>query len=62
MGRTITVTIDEEGNQVFLKGHGADVFLGVGDTRTQRASHVEPDNPPPIWFLGIMSRLDRRVG
>lgn len=48
MGRTITVTIDEEGNQVFLKGHGADVFLGVGDTRTQRASHVEPDNPPPI--------------
>jgi len=44
MSRTITVTIDEEGDQVFLKGHGADVFLGLGDTRTQRASHVEPDN------------------
>lgn len=41
---TITVTIDENGDQVFLKGHGADVFCDIGETKTQRASHVEPDN------------------
>ncbi|PWT76232.1 MAG: hypothetical protein C5B59_07110 [Bacteroidetes bacterium] len=43
-GKVITVTIDEEGDQVFLKGHGADVFKEIGETKTQRASHVEPDN------------------
>lgn len=40
----ITITIDENGDQVFLKGHGADVFADVGTVTTQRASHVEPDS------------------
>ena len=41
----ITVTINPDGNQVFLKGHGADVFSEVGESKVRRASHVLPDDP-----------------
>ena len=50
MDRTVTLTIDDEGNAVFLKGHGGDAFLALGDIRTQRASHVEPD----AWLLRLV--------
>lgn len=50
MNRTVTFTIDNEGNAVFLKSHGGDAFLALGDVSTQRASHVEPDS----WLLRLL--------
>lgn len=44
MSREITLTIDENGDQVFLKSDGAEMFRALGITVTRRASHVEPDN------------------
>ena len=41
----ITVTIDKDGDQVFLKGHGAEIFAEAGESRVRRASHVLPDGP-----------------
>ena len=55
MDRTVTLTIDDEGNAVFLKGHGADAFLALGDIRTRRASHVEPDS----WLLRFVFHFIR---
>ena len=40
--KVICVTIDEEGNNTFLKTDSADCFLEQGETITRRASHVEP--------------------
>lgn len=44
MSRTVTMTIDEEGNALLIKG-GADIFLELGQATTRRASHVLPANP-----------------
>jgi hypothetical protein len=38
----ITLTIDEDGDLLFLKTDSADIFLELGTTVTKRASHVEP--------------------
>jgi hypothetical protein len=38
----ITLTITEDGDQIFLKGHGAEIF-GAQDDIVRRASHVVPD-------------------
>lgn len=46
MPRTVVVTIDESGDQVFLKGHGADVFSEAGESIVRRASHVVPVSLP----------------
>jgi hypothetical protein len=40
--RIITVTIDENGDALFLKTNVNDAFLDLGEVITQRASHVEP--------------------
>jgi hypothetical protein len=40
--KIVTITIDENGDQVFLKTDSADVFLEQGEVITRRASHVEP--------------------
>lgn len=40
--KIVTLTIDENGDLVFLKTDGADIFLELGETVTRRASHVEP--------------------
>lgn len=37
------VTIDEHGNLTFLATDANDIFLELGETKTQRASHVEPN-------------------
>lgn len=55
--KTITITIDEEGNQLFIKGAGTDVFLSLGDYTTQRGSHVAPVNP----VLNITFRMIRAL-
>ena len=38
----ITVTIDEDGDLIFLQTDSADIFMELGKTITKRASHVEP--------------------
>jgi hypothetical protein len=40
--RILTVTIDEEGDMVFLKTPLSDVLLELGTVVTKRASHVTP--------------------
>lgn len=40
--KIVTLTIDENGDQVFLKTDSADIFLEQGEVITRRASHVEP--------------------
>ena len=40
--KIVTIIIDENGDQVFLKTDSADVFLEQGEVITRRASHVEP--------------------
>jgi hypothetical protein len=44
--KVIVLTIDENGDQVFLKTDSADCFLEQGEVITRRASHVEP---APFW-------------
>jgi hypothetical protein len=56
MTRTVTMTIDENGDAIFLKGHGGDAFLALGDVRTRRASHVEPNS----WLLRVLFHAIRR--
>jgi hypothetical protein len=41
----VTLTIDDEGNAVFLQNHGGEMFLSLGSVKTQRGSHVVPINP-----------------
>jgi hypothetical protein len=55
--RTITLTIDENGDQVFLKSDGAEMFRTLGITVTRRASHVEPDT----WALRILFHAIRKA-
>jgi hypothetical protein len=38
----ITLTIDEDGDLLFLQTDSADIFMELGKTVTKRASHVEP--------------------
>ena len=47
----VTVTITEDGNQLFVAGHGNDVFCDAGTSTVQRASHVEPDNAVLRWLF-----------
>ena len=42
--KVITLTIDENGDQIFLKTDTADIFLELGEVITRRASHVFPVN------------------
>ena len=42
----LTVTIDENGDQIFLKGAASDVFADVGPCEPRRASHVVPVSLP----------------
>lgn len=57
MSRTITLTIDENGDQVFLKSDGAEMFRSLGITVTRRASHVEPD----AWALRLLFHAIRKA-
>jgi len=53
--KVVTVTIDEEGDVIFLATTENDVFLELGNVVTQRASHVEPVN----FFLRVIFHILR---
>lgn len=55
--KIITVTIDENGDQVFLKIDAADCFLECGETVTRRASHVEPMDPLQRLVFSLLRTL-----
>jgi hypothetical protein len=55
--KIITVTIDENGDQVFLKTDGADCFLELGEVITRRASHVEPAPRYTRWAFTVLRTL-----
>src|SRR5277367_304819 len=42
--RTVTLTMDEQGDFLFLKSESTQVFCALGETRTRRASHILPEN------------------
>ena len=44
--KIITVTITDAGDQLFIKGHGTDVFCELGETQVQRGSHIVPEYIP----------------
>jgi len=56
--KVMSVTIDEEGNLVYLKTSEHDIFAELGEVVTKRASHVEPVN---IW-LRVAFRFLRVFG
>ena len=60
----ITLTIDEDGDLIFLQTDSADIFMELGKTVTKRASHVEPGPRYERWlfhflrfFLGDKGRV-----
>jgi len=53
----VTVTIDEDGDMVYLATDAADIFMECGQTITRRASHVLPTT---FWHRQWF-RLLRRV-
>jgi hypothetical protein len=57
-GKTVVITIEENGDSVFLATDSADVFLEAGETITRRASHVEPVN----LFLRVAFHFLRLFG
>lgn len=42
MDKIVTMTIEENGDATMLATGGSEVFTEIGETKTQRASHVEP--------------------
>jgi hypothetical protein len=42
--KIVTITIEDDGTQTFLKTDSADIFLEQGEVITRRASHVYPVN------------------
>ena len=55
--KILTVTIDEEGNLIYLKTDAADVLLELGETVTKRASHVEPGPKYERWLFHTLRFL-----
>jgi hypothetical protein len=55
--KIVTLTIEEDGSQTFLKTDSADIFLECGEVITRRASHVEPAN----WALRFVFSLLRTL-
>jgi hypothetical protein len=55
--KVITITIDEQGNNVFLKTDSADCFLEQGEVITRRASHVEPAPRYERWLFSLLRTL-----
>jgi hypothetical protein len=55
--KIVTITIEEDGSQTFLKTDSADIFLECGEVITRRASHVEPAN----WALRFIFSLLRTL-
>jgi hypothetical protein len=55
--KIVTVTIEDDGNAVFLATDSADVFLEMGTVITRRASHVEPAPRYERWLFTILRFL-----
>ena len=56
--KILTVTIDENGDLVYLKTSEHDIFAELGEVVTRRASHVEPET---LW-LRVAFRFLRMFG
>lgn len=55
--KVVTITIEEDGSQTYLKTDSADIFLECGEVITRRASHVEPAD----WALRLIFSLLRTL-
>src|ERR1035437_3484419 len=55
--RIITITIEEDGSQTYLKTDGLDCFLELGEVITRRASHVEPASRYERWAFTVLRFL-----
>ena len=49
--KVLMVTIDEDGNLVYLKTSEHDIFAEMGEVVTRRASHVEPGPRYERWLF-----------
>jgi hypothetical protein len=52
--KILTVTIDENGDMLYLKTDSCDVLLELGETVTKRASHVEPVSVPLRYAFRLL--------
>ena len=57
--KVLTVTIDEDGNLVYLKTSEHDIFAELGEVVTARASHVLPTN---WWYRQVFRFLRQTFG
>ena len=55
--KVITLIINEDGSQTFLKTDSADCFLELGEVITRRASHVEPAPMFKRWAFSLFRTL-----
>lgn len=55
--KVLTVTIDEDGDLLYLKTSEHDIFAEMGEVVTRRASHVEPDT----FWLRVAFHILRTV-
>jgi hypothetical protein len=55
--KVLTVTIDEDGDLIYLKTSEHDIFAEMGEVVTRRASHVEPDT----FWLRVAFHILRTV-
>lgn len=55
--KIVTLTIEEDGSQTYLKTDAADIFLECGEVVTRRASHVEPADLPRRIAFSLIRRL-----
>ena len=56
--KVLTVTIDENGDLLYLKTSEHDIFAEMGEVVTKRASHVEPSE----FWLRVAFRILRMFG
>lgn len=52
--KIVTVTIDENGDVIFLATDSNDIFLELGNVVTTRASHVEPGPRYERWLFHFL--------
>ena len=60
--KVITITIEEDGSQTYLKTDSADCFLELGEVITRRASHVLPAAFWKRQAFRVLRRLSADTG
>jgi hypothetical protein len=55
--KIVTITIEEDGSQTYLKTDSADIFMECGEVVTRRASHVEPAVWPERLLFSLLRTL-----